>query len=56
MNARAMDNKTRPNELYATTLDVNTSNENIQNSNEEGNLNKRMFSRFGENMELLRSK
>jgi hypothetical protein len=35
MNARAMDNKTRPNELYATTLDVN---------------------RFGENMELLRSK
>jgi hypothetical protein len=39
MNAMAMDNMTRPNELYATTLDVNTSNENIQNSNEEGNLN-----------------
>jgi len=51
-----MDNITRPNELYATTIDVSISYENIQNSNEEGNLNKPTFSRFGENMELLRSK
>jgi hypothetical protein len=47
MNARAMDNKTRPNELYTTTLDVNTSNENIQNSNEESNLSIEVWGEHG---------
>jgi hypothetical protein len=33
--------------LYATTLDVNTSNENIQNSNEEGNLSIEVWGEHG---------
>jgi hypothetical protein len=50
MNARAIDNKIRPNEFYATTLEVNTSNENIQNSIEEGNLSIKVL---GENETTL---